>query len=207
MPREDVKTRYLTSLHKGRFNKTMTKKIIFSIILIAVGIIGRFVFKDIPGETMTAVTLLSGALLGRRYALPISLIIIAASDMIIGNSPILLFTWSSWVLIGLFGAVSRQQKKVGLKFTAEMTGLGLVSTLFFYLWTNFGVWIIGDWYPHTALGLYQSYIMGLPFLREQFLGNLIIVPVAAILFGFAWEKVRIKKRVGQKEFTAETKKV
>lgn len=185
----------------------MTKKIIFSTILIAVGIIGRFVFKDIPGEAMTAVVLLAGALLGRRYALPISLIIIAVSDMIIGNSPILLFTWSAWVLIGLFGAVLHQQKKVGLKFTAGMTGLGLVSTLFFYLWTNFGVWVIGSWYPHTASGLYQCYVMGLPFLREQFLGNLFIVPVLATVFGLAWEKVRIKKKVSQKEFTAETKKV
>lgn len=185
----------------------MTKKIIFAIILVSVGIIGRFVFKDIPGETMTAVTLLAGALLGRRYALPISLVIIAVSDVIIGNSPILLFTWSAWALIGIFGAVLHRQKKFGFKFTASMTGLGIVSTLFFYFWTNFGVFLIGNWYPHTAAGLYQCYVMGLPFLREQFLGNLIILPVTAVLFGLAWEKVKIGKRVSQKEFTAETKKV
>lgn len=188
--------------------KTNLKKLIFGIVLIVFGVATRLLLKDIPGiETMTAVTLLGGALLGKRFGLPVALATVAVADVIIGNSPILLFTWSAWAMIGLFGSVLSKKKKVGLKFTASMTGMGAASVLFFYLWTNFGVWAIGSWYPHTAAGLMQSYIMGLPFLRPQLLGNLIIVPVLATFFGLAWEKVRIKERVKKKELSAETEKI
>lgn len=184
------------------------KKSIFAIALIVFGVATRLLLKDVPGiETMTAVTLLGGALLGRRYAMLVALICVAIADMAIGNSSILIFTWSAWALIGLFGIIQNKKKKIGLEYTATMTLMGLVSVIFFYLWTNFGVWIIGDWYPHTAAGLMQSYAMGLPFLRPQILGNLVIVPVLAMTFGFAWEKVKIRKKVSEKEFSVGTEKV
>jgi hypothetical protein len=78
----------------------------------------------------------------------------------------------------------RREKKSTARFTVQMTGMGVGATMFFFFWTNAGVWLLGDgiWYPHTPAGLLQSYINGLPFLRPQLLGNLITVPVVTFFF-------------------------
>ena len=43
--------------------------------------------------------------------------------------------------------------------------MSLLSSLVFFIVTNFGVWVMG-WYPPTLAGLVNCYIMGLPFLRD-----------------------------------------
>ena len=55
----------------------------------------------------------------------------------------------------------------------------LVSSVLFYLITNFGVWAMG-WYPLTAKGLLDCYILGLPFLRNFGAATLVYV---AVFFG------------------------
>jgi len=54
-------------------------------------------------------------------------------------------------------------------------GYGLVGALFFYFYTNFGVWLIGNLYPHTFSGLINCYMMGLPFLRLQAVGSMVFL--------------------------------
>ena len=53
------------------------------------------------------------------------------------------------------------------------------SSLFFYIWTNFGVWCLshGMWYTFDIDGLVKCYVAGLSFLRNMFLGNLILCPM------------------------------
>ncbi len=48
----------------------------------------------------------------------------------------------------------------------------LVSSVLFYLITNFGVWFSGTMYPKTWVGLLESYYMGLPFFRNTLVGDL-----------------------------------
>jgi hypothetical protein len=47
------------------------------------------------------------------------------------------------------------------------------SSLLFFFVTNFGVWREGSMYPHTLGGLMSAYEMGLPFLRNTFIGDLV----------------------------------
>jgi len=57
----------------------------------------------------------------------------------------------------------------------------VVSSLLYFLVTNFAVWYSGLVpYPHTAAGLAASYTAGLPFLWNGMLGDLFY---NAILFG------------------------
>lgn len=46
-----------------------------------------------------------------------------------------------------------------------------VSSVSFYLLTNLMVWATGTMYPHTSSGLMSSYVAGLPFFRNQILGD------------------------------------
>lgn len=45
------------------------------------------------------------------------------------------------------------------------------SSILFFLITNFGVWTAGG-YDRSILGLWESYIMGLPFFRATVFGDL-----------------------------------
>lgn len=171
------------------------QKLFFSFLLVGFAVAGRYLLLDLPNvETMTAATLLAGALLGGGYTLVVPLMSVAVFDWFYGNSSILLFTWSAWAIIGFFGMVLKERTKSAFKFTLGMTGMGMVSSLFFYFWTNFGVWLIGNWYPKTAEGLLTSYLMGIPFLKMQVLGNLIVVPVSAFIFHFVWNKIRAARK-------------
>lgn len=166
-------------------------RITFSLLLIAIGIAGRL-FIDIPNvETVTVVTLLGAALIGGYATFIIPLVVIAATDMVIGNDLILIYTWSAWLAVAGIGSILKKRNKSTFRFSLELTGLGLVSTLFFFAWTNFGVWHISGMYPHTALGLLASYTMGLPFLKSQLMGNLLIVPAVSVAVVGVWNAVQI----------------
>lgn len=160
------------------------KKIILALILIVFGVLGRiFRVHFLPTlhnvEPITLASLFAGAFLGGGYALIVPLAIVALTDMYIGNSPILIFTWTAWAVIGLAGLLLRKSKKEKFSFGFKMFGMGILASVFFFLWTNFGVWVITDWYPRTWQGLVFCYVMGLPFLKMNLMGNLIIIPVAS----------------------------
>jgi len=155
-------------------------KLIAAVVLIALGSVGRILLMDFPNvETITVVSLLGGALLGGVYILIVPLATVALTDMYIGNDPILLFTWSAWAVIGLLGWLLRRSKK-DYAFGLKLTGMGIAASLFFFIWTNFGVWLMWpQMYSHTWSGLVQCYVMALPFLKMSLLGNLIIVPAVS----------------------------
>ncbi|EKD75966.1 MAG: hypothetical protein ACD_43C00269G0009, partial [uncultured bacterium] len=170
---------------------SMTKKnISLAALLIVLGIAGRMALLAYPNiETLMVVSILAGTVLGWRWGVVVSLFSVIGSDMIIGNTAILLYTWSAWLIIGSASALGRrdQAKTQVWSNTLRNTGLGVFGTLFFYAWTNFGVWHIGGLYPHTLAGLLLSYINALPFLHNQLLGNLFIVPAVSVSVLTVWK--------------------
>lgn len=66
-------------------------------------------------------------------------------------------------------------------------GAGVAGSVFFFLFTNFGVWLLNDgtMYAKTWAGLVECYVMGLPFYRTMLLGNMVLVPAyfAVVLYG------------------------
>lgn len=163
------------------------EKLIMAAILVIAGSIGRLFLRDLPNiETVTAVTIMAGFLLGGIWTFTVGLLVVAITDMTMGNTTILLYTWSAWTFIGLFGMIARGQKMSRTRMAVTLTGLGFVSNFFFYLWTNFGVWHIGGLYPHTWHGLVASYIAGLPFLRNQLASTGIFVPLSVAVFVPLW---------------------
>jgi len=156
------------------------KKLIFATFLIIFGGAGRMLLLGLPNvETLTISALLAGSMLGGMYSVLVPLGIVVLTDVLIGNNSILFFTWSAWIVIGTFGLAARKNKKTKINFVIKMTGLGLASSLFFYIYTNFGVWLLWPLYTHDISGLIQCYLMGLPFLRMSIIGNLIIVPAVS----------------------------
>jgi len=173
--------------------KMPKNEIIFAIIAISLGVLTR-TFLDLGHniEMITAFAIVSGFYFNNKklaYAVP--LISMVISDVIIGNTSIFLFTWSGFLFAPMLGFFLRNlaDRAKDSKFAVGLVGSqigGIVSTMLFFLWTNFGVWIEGTMYARTGTGLIQSYINAIPFLTNQFVGNIIIVPIvfAAAYFFF-----------------------
>jgi len=167
------------------------------LLLVLIGILGRTVFHMGPNvELVTMGAILAGFYLGRFWGVLTALVIMVITDKMIGNTNIYIFTWSGYVFIGLFGGElvrrignSKIFKRLskGISRIVGGAGIGVVASLFFYLWTNFGVWFLDSWgmYDRNLAGLVKCYVMGLPFLRFNLLGNLVFVPLSFFMVEYA----------------------
>jgi len=163
------------------------KKLLF-IAFLATAFLERTIFDLGPNiEVVTTVTLLVSFYLGRKQSLWLLLIILFLSDIILGNTNIYIFTWSGFLIPLVF--VSSLFKKIKLHRIILGTSLGIGMNLFFYLWTNLGVWLLDSWgmYSKDANGLILCYLNALPFLKNQLLSTLLFVPV-----GFTLVEVTLK---------------
>lgn len=169
---------------------TRVKDIILIASFIVFGVLTRTVWHVAPNvEFVTAFSIAGAYFIRKKYSLVIPLGIMIFSDFIIGNTAIYLFTWSAFGVAWMIGRGlrSRQFKTLFGKLPRILRlGVisevgGLIFTLFFFLWTNFGVVVVSDLYPKTFEGLILSYKMGLPFLIPQLVGNMIIIPSIFIL--------------------------
>ncbi|AEG44547.1 DUF6580 family putative transport protein [Isoptericola variabilis] len=154
-----------------------------AVLVVVAAVVWRLVKDDLGAppnlELSTAAAFLAAGLLRHRLAALVPLAVVAVSDLLLGNTAILLFTWTAWAAIGL-AALWTRRTEGGRRFAVAL-GYGVGSSLFFYLWTNFGVWLQsrGTFYPAGLDGLLASYVAGLPFLRPMLVGNLVLVPMAA----------------------------
>ncbi|OGM19939.1 hypothetical protein A2714_04355 [Candidatus Woesebacteria bacterium RIFCSPHIGHO2_01_FULL_38_9] len=171
-------------------SKLPINKVIFLGILFLAAFIERVIFDLGPNvELITMALILSSFYFGKKESFWLTFAIIATSDAILGNSNIFLFTWSGFLIPALFASslikklITNHKSQITKKiFDAfSLTAFGLSSNIFFYFWTNFGVWLIGNLYPHTSYGLLMSYINAIPFLRYQLTSTLIFVPLGLIL--------------------------
>lgn len=123
---------------------------------------------------MTAMTSLS-LLVGREYSKIRSICIVLASlllsDLMLAHVmgyPILgtwsLFTYSGFVVIALLGC---RFQATGIRLFGVLIG----TSFLFWLWTNFGTWLLSDLYSKDFAGLWTCYVAALPFLRNSLLGD------------------------------------
>lgn len=177
-------------------------KRMFWVILFIIAFLERVVFDLGPNiELVTTVMLLSGAYLGRKYSLWLTFLVMLTTDLIIGNSNIFTFTWSGFLIPAFItSGIFSKQKLSGVRHVSLGTISGISSTAFFFLWTNFGVWLLSSMYPKTQAGLLMSYINALPFLRLQAISTLIFVPLGFLLTEAAiylLKNYQARVRVGQ----------
>jgi len=160
----------------------MKKNIIFLMIAVIFGVLSRTIFHIAPNlEFVTAITLVGAYFIkNRKSKLILPLFIMSISDIILGNTNIMWFTWSGFMLLPVIQFLLKKISKTDTSFRSGLfltTSSGIVGTILFYLWTNFGVVVLTNMYSHNFAGLMSSYINAIPFLRIQLQGNLIIVPM------------------------------
>jgi len=146
-------------------------------ILIMTAVLTRFLPHPPNLTPVGGIALFSGAYLKglKRFLLP--LLIMFISDMALGLHNTILFVYLSFCLITFLGTFLKRKQRVD-----RIVILALSASLVFFLITNFGVWLVGSYYPKTIDGLLQAYVMGLPFLRNTMLGDLIYTPLLFVSY-------------------------
>jgi len=131
------------------------------LVLIIFGIISRIIPHPPNFSPVTAIALFSGLnFFNKKIAFTIPLVILIISDFFLGFSLINLFVYISFLTVVFIGT---RIKKIRVNNI-------FLSSLIFFLISNFGVWLIG--YPKTPDGLLLCYTMAIPFFGYSIAGDL-----------------------------------
>ena len=125
---------------------------------------------------IAAIALFGGAYFPfKSMAFFVPLFCLLLSDLIIGLHGLMPVVYGCFALIVCIGFRLRTRKSA-LSIAVAV----LVSSISFFVITNFGVWALGAWYPKTIEGLTACYVAAIPFFRNTLLGD---VTYTAMLFG------------------------
>ena len=157
---------------------------------VVVGIIGR-VIPHVPNVTpMTSLSLFAGSKLKRIIALFTIIITFALSDILLSLfygyavfSSWTFFVYSGFIIITFMGKFLSRRFSWS-KFPCYM----VATTLFYWLWTNCGVWLTSGLYAKNLTGLFSCYVVALPFLRNALIGDFIWGIVVFGVFAFIGHK-------------------
>lgn len=170
-------------------------KMTLAVLLMMIGVLGRILLIQYANiETVLAVCLLSGVLLGGIYCIIVPLAVMIISDWWIytytnyalsfGLDAILgltFFTWSGFVVIGVIGFSMKKRFLYNIGSVAVLSGIGIFATIFYDAWTAFGFWFF---FASPRLSIYEIYIAQIPFTMYHILSSLIFVPLFATLFTY-----------------------
>lgn len=159
--------------------------------LVAAGVTARISLQDLPNFAPVAALALFAGYYFRSWktALSVPLAVMLLSDLVIGG-----YDWRmmSIVYAALAAPVAwrwllrrhlqLQKGELGssLATTGLLCGCGLVSSILFFLTTNFACWLTMDMYELSWSGLVHCYAQALPFFRYTLSGD---VCFAVLLFG------------------------
>lgn len=160
--------------------------LIAAILLILFAAFSRLLPHPPNFAPIAAIALFSGVYLNKKYAFIIPLLAMVISDAVIGFHIYLFWVYISFVLIAFIGLWLKNHKT-----PLFIAGASLLSSVVFFIVSNFGVWVMGG-YERTLAGLSQSYVMAIPFFGNTVMGDAFYT---AAMFG-AYELINyfIKKQ-------------
>lgn len=170
---------------RDRFTKEITAmRNVFSVLaLIGLGVVVRLVYTEIPNfAPVSAIALFAGYLFqDRKLAVAAPLAILLITDSVLGGYSWLLMAvvYAAALLPVWWGSVARRRVSVdgsrpwqALGASLGLAGLGVGSSICFFLTTNFATWMVTPWYDRSLAGLSLCYARGLEFFRYTLAGDL-----------------------------------
>lgn len=148
--------------------------LIFALILLAAAL--RLAPHPWNFTPVGAIAIFAGATVrDRRLAFLFPLLIMLASDAILGFNKLTPLVYASFLLSVLIGRLFNQKRNA-----LRIGGATFLGALQFFLVTNFGAWAFLHSYPRTGAGLAACYIAGIPFFWNTLAGD---ATYATLLFG------------------------
>jgi hypothetical protein len=139
-----------------------------ALALIVFGVVTRLLPHPVNFTAVGALALWSTTLFRSRaasFAIPLTALFI--SDLFLGFHSTMVWVYGAFLLIAALSLVIEPKTS-----WLRAAGGSLTASLLFFLITNFGVWTTRELYPLTTQGLLDSYVMAIPFLKNQILGDL-----------------------------------
>jgi len=131
--------------------------------------------------SITAVALFGGAYFSARWlAFVVPLLALFASDLVLGLYPQMAVQYVSFALIICLGLALQRRRTL-----PAIAAATILSSVTFFVITNFGVWAFNALYPKTAAGLISCYVEAIPFFRNTLLGDLGYTALLSPHFGSA----------------------
>ncbi|MBN1585865.1 MAG: hypothetical protein JW937_00375 [Candidatus Omnitrophica bacterium] len=155
----------------------MSKSRLFLLITMVLAAAAARLVPHAPNFTPVAsMALFGGACFqDKRMAFGVPVAALLLSDLFLGFHRYLLWVYGCFLLTVCIGFLLKEQRGA-----TRTLGAVVLSTVVFFVVTNFGVWSVGTLYPHTWAGLTECFVLAVPFLANSFLGNLVY---AGVLFG------------------------
>jgi hypothetical protein len=137
-----------------------------------------------------AIALFSGAMVrDRRMAFLLPILVMLATDLIIGFNKLSPLVYACFLLSVLIGRLLIQKRNL-----LRIGGATFLGSLQFFLITNFGVWALLSGYPRTGAGLMTCYLAGVPFFWNTLAGDAVY---STFLFGGFFFAERLAPRLRQ----------
>lgn len=148
---------------------------ILAIIILAAA--SRLVHHPFNFTPMAAMALFAGCYLRKSWAIILPLGAMLVSDYFIGfyDWQVMASVYVSFILAFYIGWFLQSHKS-----WYGVIAAAVVSSVVFFLFTNFAVWAFFPWYPHTWAGLVSCFTLALPFFRNTLLGDAVY---SGALFG------------------------
>lgn len=144
-------------------------KFIIALLFILVGVSLRLIPHAPNFTPIAAIALFAGVYFSKKIALILPILAMFFSDVFIGfyDFKLMAAVYGSFILCAILGFWLKNRKKWN-----TIAGAALLSSVLFFIITNFAVWAFSSWYAKSFSGLIQCYVMALPFLKNTLLGDL-----------------------------------
>ncbi|MGV3489764.1 MAG: DUF6580 family putative transport protein [Devosia sp.] len=153
----------------------MTNSERLAIALILLGVLSRLLPHPPNVTAVVGVSLLAAyAIRHPLNAAMVPLSVMVISDLVLGWHSSAIFTYA-----GMLAATFIGRWLITRLNPLRIGGAALLSSLAFFLISNFGVWV-GGYYGYSLEGLYACYVEAIPFFGYSLVGDL---GSTAILFG------------------------
>lgn len=148
-----------------------SKESMFALVLVVLAIFSRLIPHPWNGTALIAAVAFAGSRLPSRLAMIVAFSSLVISDLILGWHSTVLFSYLAMALIIGFVKLAKAQSSKGMIFSS------IVASMIFFLVSNFGVWLIDGMYAFNLSGLMNSYIMGIPFLKNQLISDVVFMGI------------------------------
>jgi hypothetical protein len=150
--------------------------------LIVIAVLFRFVPHVHNFSPVYGALLFGGAHLKKRDAIWFPVVLLAASDIVLTNLIYHLnIGWLEIVQMAAFASIALTGELLRNRPSWRLLlGACLASSVFFFLISNFGVWLGWNSYPHTWWGLVDCYVAAIPWYRQTLISTFVY---SALFFG------------------------
>ena len=167
------------------------KKNINGFILPVVIILSLSLTRLIPHPWNFTPVLATGIFAGfyfKQFYLSLFIVILSMfiGDLYLGFHSTMFFTYISLAVAVVIGLYIKH-----FKFT-EILFSGLVSSVCFFIITNFGAWLTLEMYEKNLAGLMSSYVLAIPFFHNTLISTFLYLILLKLLFDFIISKKTIK---------------